>query len=798
MTSSALAASSGTDETQLTALSRAAEQIAPSWPLDRWIAVNPWWGMKAMTIEDAEARLRDAAGVSLTMPAAFYEEAWASGRIQPEDLSRAIAMRGTALDESALLADLTQATRLERAPQPTRRCASAWELAGEAAGDGLQAAGDAFDAVAECCADYFDHHQQRWETTPDETLYGTWRTQTRHDRRLNAVLRGRVAALPADTAAAREMLLDALALSPEALESLAHTLLLRVNGWASWCQGLAWHTPRAARHAGIDELLVVLLAWEWLGLGMLESLQRARWQAQWASSPAPRRAEQDALWCWQTAYELGYQRQLSATLTSRPASTSEATQVQAAFCIDVRSERLRRHLESASPEIDTLGVAGFFGMPITHASAGPERALPRVPGLLTHRYRTEESPPQDARHRLRFRQEARRQSIRHAKYHALSTFTLVETTGLAWGWKLLKDSIRRPAATPAPTTLEGPFHAYGGEPLTLEERIALARGLLDGLALGDEAAPLLVLVGHDSQSDNNPHHAGLACGACGGQGGGVNARLAARLLNDAEVRRSLAARGAGLPDTTHVLAATHCTLTDRVTLLDTDAVPQRLGPAMHRFEQALEQAGRATREERAMALGVEETSDEARLDTLKRRGGDWSQPRPEWGLANNAALLLAPRALSRGLDLEGRVFLHEYDPQHDDDGSVLEALMTAPMLVASWINLQYYASVAVPSLYGAGNKLLHSVVGGHVGVIEGNSPQLRTGLPLQSLHDGTAWRHEPLRLSVVIDAPRERIEAIVERQPAVAELVHHRWLWLCRHTEAGLELYTPAGWQHMV
>jgi uncharacterized protein YbcC (UPF0753/DUF2309 family) len=202
-------------------------------------------------------------------------------------------------------------------------------------------------------------------------------------------------------------------------------------------------------------------------------------------------------------------------------------------------------------------------------------------------------------------------------------------------------------------------------------------------------------------------------------------------------------------------------------------------------------------QERAMALEVEAASDEKRLSALERRGGDWSQPRPEWGLANNAALLLAPRAVSRGLDLEGRVFLHEYDPNGDADGRMLEALMTAPMLVASWINLQYFASVAVPSLYGAGNKLLHSVVGGHIGVIEGNSPQLRIGLPFQSLHDGKTWRHEPLRLTVVIDAPRERIEGVLARQSAVAQLVHNRWVWLCRRIETGMELYTPAGWQSM-
>jgi len=793
MIPSALAASPGSGEAHHQALAQAAECIAPIWPLDRWIAVNPWWGMKALTIEEAEARLARRAGVTLTMPPAFYRQAWERGRIGREDLRRATRLRGSMLDDRALLA------WLERPARAPARHASAWELAADAPRNAPEdvAASDVFDPVAETCAHYFDHHQQRWEAASEETLFAWWRTQTRHDRRWPAALRGRVTALPTETTAARAMLLDDLALSPEALEVLAHALLLRVNGWASWCQGLAWHTPEAAKHAGIDELMVILLAWEWLGLGELHTRRRGQWRAQWEPVQPASRRDHDALWCWQCAYELGYQRQLAVTLASRPAPRPEAIDVQAAFCIDVRSERLRRHLESASPEIETLGVAGFFGMPILHATAGPARALSRVPGLLASRYRTEEAGPLADLQRHRYRQEATRQSLRHATSHALSTFTLVETTGLAWGWKLLRDS--RPGITPpaASTPFEGPFHAYDGEPLALEERVTLARGLLDSLGPGAVRAPLLVLVGHDSQSDNNPHHAGLACGACGGQGGEVNARLAARLLNDGDVRRMLEAGSGSLPATTHVLAALHCTLTDRVTLLDTEAIPPRLRPALQRFAQALEQAGRATREERARGLGVTSTGDPERLAALQRRGGDWSQPRPEWGLANNAALLLAPRAASRGLPLEGRVFLHEYDSAHDPDGRMLEALMTAPMLVASWINLQYYASVAVPSLYGAGNKLLHSVVGGHLGVIEGNSPQLRVGLPLQSLQDGTQWCHEPLRLTVVIDAPRARIEGVLERQPAVAQLVHNRWLWLCRRTETGLEFHAPAGWQEL-
>ena len=183
------------------------------------------------------------------------------------------------------------------------------------------------------------------------------------------------------------------------------------------------------------------------------------------------------------------------------------------------------------------------------------------------------------------------------------------------------------------------------------------------------------------------------------------------------------------------------------------------------------------------------------MTQLAQRGADWSQPRPEWGLANNAALVLAPRHITRHKPLEGRVFLHEYHAAQDADGTTLEALMTAPMLVSNWINLQYYASCVSPRLYGAGNKLLHSVVGGHLGVIEGNCPQLRIGLPEQSLHNGEHWYHEPLRLTVVVDASRHIIEGVLSRQAGVAALVNNRWLWLCRPVEDGLEMYIQGEWK---
>ncbi|WP_252371837.1 putative inorganic carbon transporter subunit DabA, partial [Pseudoalteromonas sp. S558] len=76
-----------------------------------------------------------------------------------------------------------------------------------------------------------------------------------------------------------------------------------------------------------------------------------------------------------------------------------------------------------------------------------------------------------------------------------------------------------------------------------------------------------------------------------------------------------------------------------------------------------------------------------------QRARDWSQVRPEWGLANNAAFIVAPRAWTRSINLQGRCFLHDYDWESDGDFSILELIMTAPMIFTHWINSQYNASV---------------------------------------------------------------------------------------------------------
>lgn len=787
------------------ALRGACAMIAPVWPLDQWIAVNPFWGMKHLPVQWADAVLGHRGGFSMLMPAAFYREAWRGGRIRREDLQASLREHDLPDRPEDLVSWLERGAHRDAGFAAT--IMRTYPLNRE--GDSTLAR--VRDQVAGGCAAFFDQHQAGWSVAGGtDGLFRFWLESSRADLSLDtstgiAGARKALAQVPDDTTEAARQAAETLGLGADALQALAHFWLLQVNGWASWCRGVDWRAGLENRTSdSLWELLAITLVWEQTGVRCASTTQKANWLARRhgaaAANPDTRGSR---LWVWQRAYEIGYRRTLCRTLTEpAPASHTGTPDVQAVFCIDVRSEVMRRHLEDRCPQVQTLGFAGFFGLPVEHLAHGPSRPVRRLPGLLSAPFRWLDSAGSLAEDHHLSRQlnqrEMARASVRGAKYGSLSTFTLVETTGLAWAWKLVKDSLGLKGDKASPGAMEGRLvHAIGGDPLTDREKAALVAGMLRGMSLTSGFAPLLAFVGHGSHTDNNPHHAGLECGACGGQAGATNARLAATLFNDPQVRAELAGLGIRVPDYTWAVAAEHCTLTDQVTLFDTDQVPQTHLSRLAELEEGFDEAGTAVRRERAAALGLTGLSDEQLKAKLAGRGRDWSEVRPEWGLANNAAIVFAQRSQTRGRNLGGRVFLHDYNATTDEDGSVLESLLTAPMVVANWINMQYFASVTAPEVYGAGNKLLHSVVGGNVGVIEGNSPQLRIGLPLQSVHDGKLWRHEPMRLTVVIDAPAERIEAVLQRQRDVAELVDNQWLFLMRLSGDGVEQYRDGHWERM-
>jgi len=589
-----------------------------------------------------------------------------------------------------------------------------------------------------------------------------------------------------------------------------------VAGWASFLRYRLWEAT-LADGATIDEhvigLLAIRLAYDAALAGVHPEIARSPGGLfPTEGDPHDRPPPVDAVlgrYLCQVATEIAYRRrvcgQLAASVAAdslpgeNPAAPASRKTLQIVFCIDVRSEVFRRHLEAVDEGVQTFGFAGFFGLPLELLPLGAAHGPAQCPVLLRPGFKVAEQVAGDPAATSRaatVRRELRltRRAWKLFQTSATSCFSFVESLGLAYIPKLITDSlgltrpVLRAAGDGVSVGRRGSLRPAVGS-LPLSQRVDLAAGMLTNLGLREGFARIVAICGHASEMVNNPYRAGYDCGACGGHSGEPNARVAAGLLNDPEVRRELAGRGIAIPADTWFVPAVHLTTTDEVRLLDIDGLPAGHAEELAAVRGWLAAAGEATRLERAGRLGaaVVATSAagvtgaaEARARTqaaVIRRSQDWAEVRPEWGLAGNASFIVAPRSRTAGVDLGGRAFLHDYDHARDPEGTVLELIMTAPMVVTSWINLQYYASAVDNRAFGSGNKLIHNVTG-QFGVLLGNGGDLMTGLPWQAVSDGERLVHEPLRLAVLIAAPREAVERVVAKHRGVADLVENGWVTL--------------------
>lgn len=576
---------------------------------------------------------------------------------------------------------------------------------------------------------------------------------------------------------------------------------------------------------------------------------------------------------WLRGMEQYAMQQLGKQLNLAPApKRDERPFAQALFCIDTRSERLRRNLESIG-DYQTFGIAGFFGVPVSFIELGKGSETHLCPVILTPKNVVLEittdtlSEEQDTLTTLD-------KALHGLKESVVSPFVTVEAIGLLFGlemigktlapkgyskWRnklinsekpetlLLLDKLDKEQAesilqtvqraliikgvkhelhlaadqisdeivqglretamglndhTSSLATLlkieparldalikhlredyrinrefaDGQMDQLGRIGFTLDEQANFVATALSAIGLTENFARFVIITGHGSFTDNNPYESALDCGACGGNHGLVSARVIAQMANRAQVRSRVRKMGITIPEDVCFIPALHNTTTDEVKLHDLDRIPPSHLFYLDWLRKGLTGASHLAAQERLPSLS--ETHAETAIDAFhiaQRNSTDWSQVRPEWGLSRNCYFIIGRRELTRHHSLDGRSFLQSYDYRIDPKRRLLESILTGPLVVGQWINMEHYFSAVDNEQFGSGSKVYHNVAG-KFGVMTGNQSDLRTGLPAQTVLKNGKPFHQPVRLMTLIEAPIEHAQLAIEAVSSVRNLVRNEWI----------------------
>lgn len=761
----------------ITAVRAACALIPPLYNLENFVAVNPFLGWSSTPLIEASDRISLGLGAEVLPGLGHYRKAWQERKIDSNDIDRA-ALRHKVNPNEILKALSGQASE-------SLSAVASGHLESERVlnqcGIELPRAIKRFvsRSLADVCSNRLSNSAHL--ITPNK-LYQELLERASIDKTFELMgisgWRKWIKAAPADY-------LKAIAWvgskHPRASsEAYAYRLLGSQYGWASYLRGMGWNS-NPDDLVFVEALCAALLVFDLAIADLMPGEPH-----QHPETPTLPKHTLVRL-CLQDAYEDRLiKSQLAKFTADKPELPRCRPDFQVMFCIDVRSEVMRRSLEAVSTRVETAGFAGFFGIGVNFVNE--EQSSPRCPVLLNPQLELKAEPNGIAK--------ALASALRMS-FSSPGSFNLIETIGIGYiGSLLAKASGLFRKVKQDESSVAADSYSVGHFGLTLAERVGLAESILINSGIRNQLGKVVVLCGHGGRSSNNAHEASLDCGACGGHCGALNAQMAVEVLNDADVREELERRGYAAIKDVLFLAGQHDTSTDAVSIFQSHGISGDQGQMVAELEGLLTSASTACRKERAVAMGIDENCGRNLFAILDRKANDWSEVRPEWGLARNASFIAAPRSRTRGANLEGRTFLHDYDAASDTDDSILQLILSAPVVVASWINLQYFASTVNNERFGCGTKALLNRIG-KVGVISGNEGDLRPGLPIESVHrpDGS-WFHDPVRLQVIVEAPADKIDRVLQQVPSVADLVKNGWLRLfALEPESGaVQLKGTQGW----
>lgn len=777
-------------ETITASIRALSDQLAKSWPLYSFVTSNPLAGLEDLRFEEAISRIRKDTGIDGYPSAAAFGQAWEQGKVDESVLEQQLQDREIRLSaEESLL-------RMQELESPK----SEEELLGEVDRH-----------MIKWLTVFLDQGSTEWGMPRRESgFYKAWLETAQFDRRLpnRQIIRN----MPEEP-------LDAIAhltanVESDELNPIFRHHLFALPGWVGYIKFRMENRNewQEAHPITLEDYLAVRLT-------LCSMLDENMMPPHKADEQGCREADQLKL-AWLKAMEHTYQDKLIEQLKKQAIIGSNGTtsmpDAQLVFCIDTRSERIRRAVEKAG-DYETFGYAGFFGVAMEYIHPEKEIRHKSCPPILDAEFKaTEQLRSEDVAksHKFDYYNSLKKAigKLRFSlKNNVPASFGYVESTGFFYALAML-------ARTLAPNLihrLEDYVSELIGHPeffsnlilsskdadeshfiheLPTKQKAEIAKSAFE-LMGWDEFSDLVVFAGHGSQTANNPYASSLDCGACAGNKGRHNARALANICNNRMVRTMLEEDyGIIIPENTWFLAAEHNTTTNHIHLFD-EKVPDRFRQQVAQLKSDLRTAQNYANIEQ---FDISEGRPQALSNEAARRASDWAETRPEWGLAGNASFIIGPRELTANLDLETRSFLHSYDWRKDPDGEKLEAILQGPMVVTQWINNHYYFAAVDNEKFGSGTKVTQNVTG-KFGVIQGNGGDLKSGLPLESLREDDALlEHLPLRLSVVVYAPEERVKSIIASHPdTLGNLVENEWIYLAV-LDPGKETVSSSLWQSSV
>ncbi|WP_434531840.1 DUF2309 domain-containing protein [Haloarcula sp. NS06] len=757
-----------TESTIHDSIDSAATTVGSLWPIHSFVTANPLAGFEDQPFSEAVTQAADLLGGRGYPSPETFRAALQRGQIDTEVLDAELSEAGYENDPEILLDQMAEAT--------------------DATDSDSDTASERVDQVlTKWLSAFLDEGSAHWSMPNREAgFYTAFRGVAEHDGDIPD--EGIITDLPETPT---ETIETVLASYPESQwVAIIEEQLAALPGWTGLIKQRAddegaWQSTYPISLAGYLAARLALL--DAVGADIVPSND--------SINPGP---AAELAGAFLRAWEETYRGDLVETVATESQSLADSDNsgrpdAQMVFCIDTRSEIIRRHIEAAG-DYETHGYAGFFGIPMEYQGYDTDVSVDACPPILDPQHHVTDVPTDDDTQESHDRWSGIRETadeiIETLEANAATAYGFVETAGSGYGLALAARTLvpgrvhdlfdAADGSVPDEHKFCDPLvhhqHTYTGDlpvGLTTDEKVEYAATAFD-LMGWETFSRLVVFTGHASETTNNPYDSSLDCGACAGNPGGPNARVLAAICNDTEVRSALRDRGFEIPDDTVFVAGEHNTTTDEVELYDSD-VPESHADDLGQLRTDLATARENATAERAESMGSDASSG---VSETERRAADWAETRPEWGLAGNAGFVIGPRELTSGVDLDGRAFLHSYDWSTDPDGEALEAILTGPMVVTQWINTQYYFSTVDNAVYGSGSKVTHNPVG-NIGVYQGNGGDLMTGLPLQSLMaaDDDPY-HQPLRLSTVIHAPVDRVTNVLADHPEVANLLDNNWLSL--------------------